>query len=303
MKITRREPSNTLLRTEVWTVQPEHIAYPLLVTVTRPEAPPPGLARDEPAQRLHGQVTLDGNWVGGTMAHLSNYLESAGDLPPTLQVAIGYPLDAVVPTSVARARELTPTPWPAWDGICSELIGLEIPPTGAADAFLAFISGELMPALEAEFGVDPAQWTLVGHSLGGLFAVHALFSAPQRFRRYFAVGSSLWWRRPMMFERAQAFVESTEVLDVSLYLCAGAEETPEGYAREWAAMLDKPVMQRYLEIMGGIPDVVADTRHMGELLARRQGCRVKVEIFDGENHNGAPFVGYRRGLRWLNAGA
>ena len=295
MNITRREPSNTLPRTEVLTVQPKQMAFPLLIIVTTP-----GLAKDQqPSPQLRGQVTLDGNWVGGTMAHLSNYLESDGDLPPTLQVAIGYPLDAAVGASVARCRELTPTPWPEWDAICAELIGIEVPPTGGADPFLCFINDELKPMLEQEFGVHPAQWTLVGHSLGGLFVLHALLSAPQCFRRYFAVGSSLWWRRPLMFDRAEAFVAASGELDISVYLCAGGAETPDGYAQAWAPHLDRPAMQQYLRIMGGIPDVVSDTLRMGELLARRPGCRTRTEIFECENHNGAPFVGFGRGLRWL----
>lgn len=296
MKIVSREKSNTLLRTEVWTVQPDHIGYPFLVTVTLP-------AMRKPDAPLHCLLTLDGNYAGGTAYQVASYLEMSGDVPPAVLVSVGYVLDSAVPAMVARNTELTPVAWPEWDLPYGEILGTPAPPSGQADRFLAFLNEELKPAIEAECGVDPAQWTLSGHSLGGLFTLHALLSDPTRFRRYFAVGSSLWWKAPFMFDRAEAFVRQTAPISVSVYIAAGDEETPAGFAKAWNAMLELPAWKQYVGVMGGIPDIVADSHRMGALLARRAGCRVQSAEFDNENHSSAPFVALSQGLRWLQSGA
>ncbi len=292
MKIVSREKSNTLLRTEVWTVQADHIGYPFLVTVTQP-------AMKSPDAPLHGLLTLDGNYAAGTAYQLASFLEMNGNLPPAVVVSVGYVLDSAVPAIVARNTDLTPVAWPEWDSPYGEILGAPAPPSGQADRFLAFLNHELKPAIEAEYGVDAGQWTLSGHSLGGLFTLHALLSDPARFKRYFAVGSSLWWKKPLMFNRAEAFIRETDPIDVSVYIAAGALEEPVAIAKDWAAFIDQPVWKHYLGVMGGIPDIVADLHAMGALLARRKGCRVTSVAFDNENHSSAPFVALSHGLRWL----
>jgi predicted alpha/beta superfamily hydrolase len=293
MKVISREKSNTLLRTEVWTVQPGHIGYRFLITVTLP-------AMRRPDSPLHGLLTLDGSYACGTAFQLASFLEMSGNLPPAALVSVGYVLDSPVPAMVARNTELTPVPWPEWDAPYGEILGTPAPPSGQADRFLAFLNNELKPALEAECGIDPEQWTLSGHSLGGLFTLHALLSDPQRFRRYFAVGSSLWWRKPFMFDHAERFVRESEPIDVSVYIAAGDEETPEGFAKAWAAVLDTPVWKQYFGVMGGIPDIVADSQRMATLIGQRAGCRVTSAVFPNENHSSAPFVALSQGLRWLH---
>jgi uncharacterized protein len=226
MKIVSREKSNTLLRTKVWTVQPDHIEYPFLVTVTQP-------AKRLPDAAVHGRLTLDGNYACGTAFQLVSFLEMSGHLPPAVQVSVGYVLDSTVPAMMARNTELTPVGWPEWDATYGEILGTPAPSSGRADRFLAFLNDELKSAVEAECGIDPTQWTLSGQSLGGLFALHALLSDPRRFRRYFAVGSSLWWRKPLIFDRAESFVRQVDPIGVSVYIAAGDQETPQSMVKAW----------------------------------------------------------------------
>ena len=50
------------------------------------------------------------------------------------------------------------------------------PKTGGAHHFFTFIEEELKPQIEKNFEIDKGKQTLFGHSLGGLFALHILFT-------------------------------------------------------------------------------------------------------------------------------
>jgi predicted alpha/beta superfamily hydrolase len=64
---------------------------------------------------------------------------------------------------------------------------------GGADAFLDLLAGQARSAVAARVKVDPARQALWGHSYGGIFVLHALFTRPQAFSAYGAVDPSLWW--------------------------------------------------------------------------------------------------------------
>ncbi len=293
MQVLRREASNTLLQTELWLVRPASVGTPLLVTVTRPTTP-------KPAAGWPAVLATDGNHCAGTLAQAVTYMAMSGEMPAAVAVSVGYPLDSAIPSIVERNRELTPVPWPEWDAPYGEILGATAPPSGQADAFVAFLHDELMPAIEAEICVDPGEWTLAGHSLGGLFATYSLLTRPGRCRRYLAVGSSFWWKQPLMFDRARAFAQVTRPLNSSVYLAAGEHETTVAMTTAWNRLLDAEVWQRYLEVMGGIPDIVADTRELATILGTRCGLRVRCDILDEETHASALFAAFSRGLRWLH---
>ncbi|MCV0383885.1 MAG: prolyl oligopeptidase family serine peptidase [Erythrobacter sp.] len=66
-------------------------------------------------------------------------------------------------------------------------------PGGGADAFLEVIEHRIRPAIEARVHLDPSRQALWGHSLGGLFVLHALSERPDLFSLHFAASPSLWW--------------------------------------------------------------------------------------------------------------
>jgi predicted alpha/beta superfamily hydrolase len=80
----------------------------------------------------------------------------------------------------ARIEELCP--WPA------ERSG------GRTDALLDWITGTVMPRVQADFNVtdDPLRVAVGGSSLGGLGALYAHFRNPERFGMALAMSPSLW---------------------------------------------------------------------------------------------------------------
>ncbi|MBM9466350.1 enterochelin esterase [Nakamurella leprariae] len=65
----------------------------------------------------------------------------------------------------------------------------ELPPN---PAFLWAVVHELLPTIK-DLPTDPARTVVAGPSFGGLFALFAALTAPQRFGRALALSGSFWW--------------------------------------------------------------------------------------------------------------
>jgi uncharacterized protein len=76
---------------------------------------------------------------------------------------------------------------------------------GGADTLLATILEELKPAVEEAFRIDPARQALFGHSYGGLFVLHALFTRPETFSSWIAASPSIWRGGEALVREADAF--------------------------------------------------------------------------------------------------
>jgi predicted alpha/beta superfamily hydrolase len=125
-------------------------------------------------------------------------------------------------TNTDRNRDLSPTHLKtaaAGDN------GLQFPTSGGADKFLKFIETELIPEIEKRYRVQPYR-ILAGHSLGGLFAVHAMLSRPEVFNSYIAVSPALQWDNQVEVKRADDFFKARKELDRTLYVSLGHEPGP-----------------------------------------------------------------------------
>lgn len=124
---------------------------------------------------------LDGK---AALAHVDDALLGALDraAPPVI-VAIGH--DTPLRLDAAeRIRDYTPGPGSA------DPRGRR---GGGADALLDLIAGEMSARVAALAPLDGTRQTIWGHSLGGLFVLHALLARPDLFSRYYAASPSLWW--------------------------------------------------------------------------------------------------------------
>ncbi|HXX65385.1 MAG TPA: alpha/beta hydrolase-fold protein [Bacteroidota bacterium] len=112
-----------------------------------------------------------------------------------------------------RTRDLTPA---------TSDTGSDVKNAGGADRFLKFLGGELEPYIEAHFRTEPYK-ILIGHSLGGLFAVHAMLKEPGSFNASLALSPSLWWNKQSEVAAAEEFVKSHKRFRNFLYLTLGNE--------------------------------------------------------------------------------
>jgi uncharacterized protein len=125
-------------------------------------------------------------------------------------------------TNTDRTRDLSPTqvktPAPGGNG-------LQFPTSGGGDKFLKFIETELIPDIEKRYRVQPYR-ILAGHSLGGLFAIHALLARPELFNAYIAVSPALQWDNQVEVKRAEDFFKAQKELKGTLYISLGHEPGP-----------------------------------------------------------------------------
>ena len=96
------------------------------------------------------------------------------------------------------------------------------PTSGGADKFLKFIETELIPMVESKYRTQPFR-ALAGHSLGGLFAIHAMVSKPELFNSYIAVSPALQWDKYVMIDRAKEFFKTRKEYNRTLFTSLGNE--------------------------------------------------------------------------------
>ena len=137
------------------------------------------------------------------------FLARNGRMPEMIVVGI---------TNTDRTRDLTPTRVETLPGNPN----VRFPTSGGADKFLKFIETELIPHVEKQYRTQPFR-VLAGHSLGGLFAVHAMFARPELFNAYISVSPSLQWDNFVMTERAKQFFNERKDYNRTLFVTLGNE--------------------------------------------------------------------------------
>jgi uncharacterized protein len=157
------------------------------IFVFKPSAPPP-------AAGYPVIVMADGNTSFPPAATLAGMMALQGG-KPALVVGVGYPADDDFAPFRERNRDLTPpTPLAGIRPIPGQPAP-KLEDYGGAPDFHRFLVEELRPALAARYEIDPADQTLFGHSLGGLFVLGVLFEHPGAFRNFVASSPSIWWNR------------------------------------------------------------------------------------------------------------
>lgn len=121
-------------------------------------------------------------------------------------------------TNTDRTRDLTPT----HVAQAPDNPNARFPTSGGADKFLKFIETELIPLVESKYRTQPFR-ALAGHSLGGLFAVHAMLTKPELFNSYIAVSPSLQWDNFEEIDRVKAFFKARTELKRTLFTSLGNE--------------------------------------------------------------------------------
>lgn len=85
----------------------------------------------------------------------------------------------------------------------------------------------MIPEIEEQFRTQPYR-IFAGHSLGGLFAIHAFITKPGLFNSYVAVSPSLQWANSEALQRAATFLKNQKELKATLFVSIGLEPGPIG---------------------------------------------------------------------------
>jgi predicted alpha/beta superfamily hydrolase len=156
----------------------------------------------------------DGDGHMGHTASTIEFLTQNGRISDLIVVGV---------TNTDRTRDLTPVKSTDKDPAGN----LRFPTSGGADNFLKFFQTELIPEIEKQYRVQPYR-IFAGHSLGGLFAIHAMISKPGLFNSYIAVSPSLQWENGEALRRAQDFLKNQKEFKATLFVSLGNEPGPIG---------------------------------------------------------------------------
>ena len=139
----------------------------------------------------------------------------AGAVPPLLLVGVGYGGSFGKPVN-KRGRDYTP------------VHHSDEPFSGAADAFLKFLTATLWPELAKRYPIDPAVRGVAGHSLGSLLVLHALFQSIPFFTHYLASAPSIWWAERAILQQAADLRARQARLPGKLFLSIGEKDSASG---------------------------------------------------------------------------
>ena len=207
--------------------------------------------------------------------------------PAAYFIGIGYQDEADLTASTQnRTRDYTPTEFTPPD----ETHFLAANPanyegSGGADAFLDMIEHQVIPFIEARFEVSDDDRVLVGNSMSGLAAVHALLTRPGLFNRYVIVSPSIWWD-DWMLPRGERYVMRQAV------------ETAEAL---------HPAETRAYFAVGSTEErlrLVTDLHVLVDALRQRRDPNLKLhlEVLPDEIHEGVFPAAFMRGIAGVYSG-
>ena len=215
----------------------------------------------EPKRRYPVLYVTDGYWDFATI--ISSYNNKVYDkvVPEFITVGLGYAGDNLNYDQL-RLWELSPVRLP------------QSGDSGHADKFLATLESEIIPFVEREYRADPAHRVLAGSSLGGLFALYAMYAKPALFEGYIAASPAAVVGDDWIIGQAKAYAATGKPIKARLYV-TGAEY-------EWPGFLAG--IKRYQALLPEIrhPELVFQTR-----------------TIDGERHAGTKPESYARGMQFV----
>lgn len=89
--------------------------------------------------------------------------------------------------------------------------------SGKANDFMNFIEIELMPEINKSFRTI-SQNMIIGHSLGGLFALHCLLENPKMFSYYLLIDPSWFWDHNYIGKRGKEVLEKRTDLKARIFI-------------------------------------------------------------------------------------
>jgi predicted alpha/beta superfamily hydrolase len=260
--------------------------YRLFVSV--PATPPP--------ESGHPVVYLiDGNLHFGIAVDTARIQGAWPDVRKPVIVGIGYPTDSVAEALKVRNLDLTsPTNADYLSTGWIASMNSRADEFGRIDEYLRVLDEEVKPRVAEVAAIDGADQTLMGHSLGGLTTLHALFRRPASFQQYVAISPSIWWNQRAVLAYEPAF--STEAkagrVKARLLLSVGADEAKG----RWVPEL--PFSEASMRAMGEDCRMVDNVLELAARLTALEAPHLSVRavVHDGDDHNMVPPVGIARGI-------
>ncbi len=222
----------------------------------------------------------DANQYFGMIEGIARGLQWGDEMPESIIVGIGYPLDLEKTNDekwgkwlARRSHDFTPTSNSQLD----KDFGADGIKSGGGGAFLNFIENDLFPFIENNYRADDSNRTYIGFSLGGYFGLYSMLENTKLFSRYILGSPSIWYDDKSILKMEASYAEEHEDLPVDLFISVGEleEEINSGMVRNMLEFTSKMKSRKY------------------------PGLNLEIDIIKNGTHMSSPSVSFQHGLSFL----
>jgi predicted alpha/beta superfamily hydrolase len=229
---------------------------------------------------------------------VARQLRRASDV---LVVGIAYP-DAAR-SGILRMRDMTPSqPDAATRVFASE--GAVPDDFGGAEAFHRFMVEELRPLVAGLHPVDARRQSLMGYSLGGLFALHVLFNHPDAYQSLVIGSPSIWWNGREVLKDEDKFAAAVRSAKAAPRILITSDQWEQGDGDDPGLPAAGPERQSRLAMLKSarMVDNASELAARLKALKGGPGYEVKYSVFPEESHNTGTPAAASRGANFLFPG-
>ncbi len=184
-----------------------------------------------------------------------------------------------------RTRDLTPTHIVADPPFMDSTFSKN---SGGGEQFVSFIEKELMPHIDSLYPTEPYKM-LIGHSFGGLTAIHIAMNHTKLFNSYICIDPSMWWDKMNYLKATKKSLTERNFSGTTLYL---------GIANTMDERMDITKVQS---------DTSHETRHIRSILdldkyiksQKQNGLRYESKYYSNDDHGSVPMIAEYDGLRFI----
>jgi uncharacterized protein len=151
--------------------------------------------------------------------------------------------------------------------------------SGGMGRFLTFLRTELIPHVDRQYRTLPYR-VFVGHSLGGITAINALYTMPEVFNAYVAIDPSLWWDNTLLLRQARAWIGGARLEGRALYVAQANTMS----AQDTTANVHFDAIGRFDAVMRA---------------HNTSGLRYAFRYYDQDDHGSVPLIATYDALRFI----
>lgn len=179
---------------------------------------------------LEAIYVLDANLFFDLLAAIVQYLSLIVGFPKTIVVGIGYPNCQMFGRNFGKALErfqqrrhqdFTPVRDQALEAATSSIYWGDqrvVSDSGHAAEFWACLEKEIIPQMDKDYRIAENGRTLIGHSLGGTFALLSLFHRPSLFSKYIVGSPSFGCCNGLVFDQERDYSTKYKTLDAEVFV-------------------------------------------------------------------------------------